>query len=35
MARKPQHRVEVSSVVTKTSIIAIKVHKNYKKNVAP
>ena len=33
MSRKTQHKVEVNSVTTKTSIIAIKVEKNYKKNV--
>ena len=33
MSRKTQHKVEVNSVTTKTSIVAIKVEKNYKKNV--
>ena len=33
MSRQTQHEVEVNSVVTKTTTIAIEVKKNYKKNV--
>ena len=33
MSRQTQHEVEVNSVVTKTTIVAIEVEKNYKKNV--
>ena len=33
MSRQTQHKVEVNSVATKTFIVAIKVEKNYKKNV--
>ena len=33
MSRKTQHKVEVNSVATKTSTVAIKGEKNYKKNV--
>ena len=34
MSQQTQHKVEVNSVATKTSIIATKAEKNYKKNVA-
>ena len=34
MSRQTQHKIEVNSVVTKTFIVATKVEKNYKKNVA-
>ena len=34
MLRQTQHKVEVNSVMTKTSIVATKVEKNYKKNVS-
>ena len=34
MSRQTQHEVEVNSAATKTTIIAIEVEKNYKKNVA-
>ena len=34
MLRQTQHKVEVNSVVTKTSIVTTIVEKNYKKNVA-
>ena len=34
MSRQTQHKVEVNSIVTKTSIVMTKVEKNYKKNVA-
>ena len=34
MSRQTQHKVEVNFVATKTSIVAPKVEKNYKKNVA-
>ena len=34
MSLQTQYKVEVNYVVTKTSIVAIKVEKNYKKNVA-
>ena len=33
MWRRTQHKVEVSSITKKTSIVAKKVEKNYKKNV--
>ena len=34
MSRQTQHKVEVNSVVTMTSIVATKIEKNYKTNVA-
>ena len=34
MSRQTQHKVEVNSVATKTSIFMTKVENNYKKNVA-
>ena len=34
MSRQTQHKVEVNSIATKTSIVTTKVEKNYKKNVA-
>ena len=33
MLRQTQHKVEVNSVTTKTSMVTKKVEKNYKKNV--
>ena len=34
LSRQTQHKVEVNSVMTKTSIVMTKVKNNYKKNVA-
>ena len=34
MLQKTQHKVKMNFVVTKTSIVATKVEKNYKMNVA-
>ena len=33
MWQQTQHKIEVNSVVTKTSIVATKIEKDYKKNV--
>ena len=33
MSRQTQNKVEVNSITTKTSIVAKKAEKNYKKNV--
>ena len=33
MSQQTQHKVEVNSIATKTSIVATKAEKNYKKNV--
>ena len=33
MSRQTQHKVEVNSITTKTSIVVTKVEKNHKKNV--